>query len=410
MSAASDRLALAQEAFIWGLPLVLMHRSLGVSQDAGLPLNQVYLTTELAVPKFRQVGPNVDTLMGHAWLDLSDGPQVIGVPDSQDRYYSIQLQDMYMNTFAYIGPRMTDGRAAAVAIMPRDWRGELPEGVGQIRSATTMVLAYIRTMLKGPEDLEAARAVHFGYSLGSLADWPNGRTKPIAREGRARLFPHFDFSKPDPDVFAELQKLVRAYPPLDWDAPNLARFEGLGTDADLAEAIPEAYARIRRSLNLIWKDGWARRENVPAFLHDPLQRAANNFFGKGTHRSDEAVYWGTYQGGMGDWLDGRKRYRLRFPPGGAPPVDAFWSLTLYDGDYVLFDNPLGRHAILDRTEGLVHGADGALEIQIQADEPAEGVANWLPAPRGDFQLMVRAYLPRREIMDWSYTPPPLEIV
>jgi hypothetical protein len=403
---------LAQDAFIWGLPLVLMNRSLDVSQAAGLPFNQFFTTTELAIPAYRQIGPNVDTLMGHAWLDLSDGPQVIGVPDTNDRYYSIQLQDMYMNSFAYIGRRTTGTKAGAFAITPRGFAGSLPEGVTEIRATTSKLLAYVRTMLRGPEDLEAAREVHGAYTLGPLSAFPDQRSRPIARADRAKLFPHVDFSNAGAGFFDELDQLVRLYPPLDWDAANLERFTavGAGPAAGLAAAVTAGYARVRSALRLSWTNGWARRDNVPPIIHDPLQRAANNFFGKGTHLSDEAVYWGTYQGGMGDWLSGANRYRLRFDPGETPPVEAFWSLTLYDSSYVLFDNPMGRHAILDRTKGLRYGADRSLEILIQADEPAEGRSNWLPAPRGDFQLTLRAYQPRPSILDGSYIPPPFEIV
>jgi len=420
--AGDDRGRLAQEAFIWGLPLVLMERSFQVSARAGLPVNQLYITTELAIPEFRQIGPNVDTLNGHAWLDLSQGPQVIGVPDTADRYYSIQLQDMYMNTFEYIGRRTTGTKAGFFAILPPGFDGVLPDGVTGIPATTSKLLAYIRTMVRDPEDLDAALAVHTAYTLGPLSRYPDGRTGPIARRDRARLFPHVDFAQAGAGFFDELDGLVDIYPPLDFDAPNLARFASLGigstakgshddmSEDQLAAAVRAGYGVVRSSINISWVNGWARRDNVPAFYHDPVQRAANNFFGKGTHRSDEAVYWGTRQGGVGEFLDGRNRYRMRFAPGETPPVDAFWSLTVYDEDYVLFDNPIHRYAILDRTEGLQYGPDGSLEIQIQADEPEHGMSNWLPTPRGKFQMSLRAYQPRAETIDGTYRPPPVEIV
>jgi hypothetical protein len=419
---SEDRTALAKDAVIWGLPLVIMGRYLELAGRSGAPMNQLFTTTVLAIPKYRQIGPNVDTLMGHALIDVSVEPQVIGVPDAGDRYYSIQLQDMYMHSFDYIGRRTTGTKPGAFAITPPGFGGTLPEGVTEIKAPTRVVLAYIRTMVLGADDLDAARAIHAGYTLGPLSAYPAGRTGPIPRSDRATLFPHVDFSKPDAGYVDELDSLVRTYPPLPWDAPNLARFAPLGIgaatpvdrdaamQADLAEAVPVGYAEVRRSLRLTWANGWARRENVSAFIKDPLQRAANNFFGKGTHLSADAVYWGTRQGGMGDWLSGTNRYRLRFLAGEHPPVDAFWSLTLYDKDYVLFDNPIDRYAILDRTEGLQLQPDGSLEILIQAEEPAAGSSNWLPAPRGEFQLTFRAYQPREAILDGSYVPPPAEII
>jgi hypothetical protein len=420
--AKSSEASLAQEAFIWGLPLVLMERSFEVSEKAGLPVNQIYITAEIAIPQYRQIGPNIDTLIGHVWLDLSHGPQVIGVPDTADRYYSIQLQDMYMDTFEYIGRRATGTKAGFFAITPPGFTGSLPPGVTGIAAPTSKVLAYIRTMLRDAEDLESSRAVHTAYTLGPMSAFPGGRTKPIAKSDRARLFPHVDFTNAGASFFDELDRLVRIYPPLPWDAPNLARFAPLGiggtvarahgpaADTQLAEAVRAGYDVVRNSIKMRWVNGWARRDNVPAFLHDPVQRAANNYFGKGTHRSDEAVYWGTRQGGVGPWLDGKIRYRMRFAAGKAPPCDAFWSLTLYDKDYVLFDNPLGRYGILDRTKALKYGADGSLEILIQADEPSAGPSNWLPAPRTEFQMNLRAYQPGQAVIDGTYLPPPVEIV
>ncbi|MDG2004643.1 MAG: DUF1254 domain-containing protein [Novosphingobium sp.] len=420
--ANSDSTILARDAFIWGLPLVLMERSFQVSEQAGLPVNQLFITTELAIPQFRQIGPNVDTLIGHAWLDLSQGPIVIGVPDTNDRYYSIQLQDMYMDTFDYIGRRATGTKAGHFAITSPGFEGALPAGVTGIPAPTSKVLAYIRTMLRDPQDLEAALGVHTAYTLGPLSAFPDYRTTPIAKPDRAKMFPHVNFADAGAPFFDELDRLVRIYPPLNWDAPNLARFAPLGiggdtprkrdakSEAELAEAVGAGYEVVRSSINITRVNGWARRDNVPAFIHDPVQRAANNFFGKGTHRSDEAIYWGTRQGGVGPWLNGANRYRMRFAAGQTPPVDAFWSLTVYDKDYVLFGNPLGRYAILDRTKGLQYGADGSLDILIQADEPDEGTSNWLPAPRAEFQMNLRAYQPGQSVIDGTYLPPPVEIV
>lgn len=419
---SEERAALAREAFAWGLPLVTMGRYLELAARSDAPLNQLFSTTELAIPRYRQVGPNVDTLMGHALIDLSAEPQVIGVPDTADRYYSIQLQDMYLNSFSYIGRRTTGTGAGFFAITPPGFDGVLPDGVTEIRAPTTVVLAYVRTMLRGPEDLEAARALHAAYTLGPLSAFPAGRTGPLPRSDRATLFPHYDFSTPDAGYFDELDRLVRAYPPLPWDAATLARFAPIGVgasapverdaamEAELAAAVPAGYAQVQSSLRLSWANGWARRDNVPAFIEDPWQRAANNLFGKGTHLSADAVYWGTRQGGIGEWLNGAHRHRIRFPAGERPPVDAFWSLTLYDRDYVLFDNPIDRYAILDRTQGLRLEPDGSLEILIQADEPAGGPSNWLPSPRADFQLTFRAYQPRHDILDGSYVPPLIEVL
>ena len=167
--------SLAQQAFVWGLPLVLSGRYIEFARKAGLAFNQFYASPDLATPATHAPGPNIDTLYGFAWLDLADGPQVIAVPDTHDRYYSIQLLDVYGNSFAYIGRRATGTKAGAFAILPPGWQGDLPTGLRALNAPTGKVLALLRTLVHGPADLPAARAIHLAYSTGALAAWPGGR-------------------------------------------------------------------------------------------------------------------------------------------------------------------------------------------------------------------------------------------
>jgi hypothetical protein len=430
---AADRAALAQAAAVWGLPLVMMGRYLEAAESGGVPFNQFFMNTEVATPQSRAVGPNIDTLNGRAWLDLTAGPQVIVTPDTDDRYYSVQLQDLYMNSFAYIGRRTTGTRAGAFAVTPPGFEGLLPEGVTEIRATTSKVMAFVRTLVRGPKDLPAAQAINTRFTLGPLSAWPEGRREAVVAPGaidafqpasrRARnTLPHDDIAQAGAGYFDELDRLLRAFPPLPDDAAQLAHFAalGLGTpqpasrdaglEADLAAAVPAGVAAALRGLTAWSDNGWSRRPNVEAFIDDPLQRAANNIFGPNTQIAAESVFFNKRQGEDGKPLSGANRYRLRFAPGQTPPVDAFWSLTLYDKSYVLFDNPIDRYGVTDRTEGLRYGADGSLEIRIQADEPAEGPSNWLPSPQDAFQLVLRTYQPRQPLLDRSYKPPPLEVV
>jgi hypothetical protein len=425
--------ALAQEAVIWGFPLVMAGRYLEAVETGGVPFNQFFMNAEVATPKSHAVGPNIDTLNGRAWLDLADGPQVIGTPDANDRYYSVQLQDMYMNSFAYIGRRTTGTKAGAFAVTPPGYADALPPGVTEVRATTDKVSLFVRTLVRGPEDLGAARALNAAFTLGPLSSWPEGRRRAIVASGaidafqpasrRARrLLPHEEIIASGADFFDDLDRLVRIFPPLPAEAPTLARFAPLGVgakgslkrdaavDAQLAAAVEAGLASAQRSLESSSENGWARRRNVEAFIKDPAERAGNNIFGPNTQIALESVFFNKRLGEDGRWLNGANRYRLRFAAGQTPPVDAFWSLTLYDRAYVLFDNPIDRYGINDRTTGLVYGKDGSLELQIQADPPAEGTANWLPSPRGEFQLVLRTYQPRAPLLDRSYKPPPLEVV
>ena len=153
---AAPPAGLAEEAFIWGVPLVLTGRYLDVAAKANLPFNQFILSPDLATPKTRALGANVDTLYGLGWLDLAASPQVIGVPDTQDRYYSIQLLDAYANSFAYIGRRATGTKAGAFALTAPGFEGKLPPGVTGIKAPTSKVLAFVRTLVRGPEGIAIA--------------------------------------------------------------------------------------------------------------------------------------------------------------------------------------------------------------------------------------------------------------
>jgi hypothetical protein len=422
---------LARDAVVWGFPLVLFGRYLDAAIEAGVPYNEFFMSTEIASPQSRSVGPNIDTLNGRAWLDLSSGPQVIMVPDTADRYYSIHLQDMYTNSFAYIGRRTFGTRAGAFAITPPGFEGALPRDVTEIRATTTTVFAFVRTLVRGTHDLPAVREINGRFSIGPLSDYPSGQCPATVRDGALDAFqprsrreekalPHLAIQAAGTSFFDELDRLVRAFPPpLPADERHWSRFASLsqgtpaGRDDTLSVLLAAAVAKgVTLALNSLdhWPDnGWSRRRNVAQFIEDPVQRAANTVYGPGTQVAEESVFFNLRRDPADRALTGARRYRLRFPPGQTPPVDAFWSLTLYDRRYFLVDNPIDRYGITDRTHGLRYEPDGSLDILIQAEQPAEGTSNWLPAPREEFELILRTYQPRREILEYAYHPPRIEI-
>jgi hypothetical protein len=420
--------ALAQEAVAWGFSTVLMGRYLEVAEAGRVPFNRFLMNAEVATPQSAAIGPNIDTLNGRAWLDLTGGPQVIETPDTDDRYYSIQFQDMHGASFAYVGRRTTGTKAGAFAVTPPGWRGDLPAGVTEVRATTAKVMAFVRTLVRSAEDLPAARALNARFTLGPLSAWPGGQRaatvapgaidafQPAGRYERKTL-PHEEIAASGLAFYEDLDRLVRAFPPLPSEAARLARYAPFGVggprraglDALLEAAVRDGVAAAQAGLKTWSVNGWVRRPNVEAFIEDPVQRAGNNIFGPNTQIAEESVFFNKRLGDDGQWLSGARRYRLRFAAGQTPPVDAFWSLTLYDRAYVLFENPLRRYGINDRTEDLAYGRDGSLELQIQADEPPQGPANWLPSPRGEFQLVLRTYQPRAPLLDGSYEPPPLEV-
>jgi len=427
--AASDLRALAEEAVIWGFPLVFFGLYLDAAVANGVSFNRFYMASRIADAQSRAIGPNIDTLNGRAWLDLDEGPLVIAVPDTSDRYYTIQLQDMYMNSFAYIGRRTTGTKLGAFAITPPGWSGELPEGLIRIDAPTSKVLAFVRTLVTGPDDLPNARAINEAMSIGPMASWPGGqRASPVADgaldafqpASRSKgLLPHQEVAQMGVGLFDRLATLLRQFPPSPNDAAQALRFTPLGIGAArdpgvpaalLAEAVETGIARAVRSVQSWPENGWLRRRNVEGVPQDPLIRAADNIYGPGTQVAEESVFWNLRLGPDGETLSGERQYRMRFGPGELPPVDAFWSLTLYDGNYFLFGNPLDRYGISDRTEALHFEPDGSLEIRVQANEPTSPTANWLPAPGGPFQLVFRTYQPREAILAGTYKLPPLELI
>jgi hypothetical protein len=414
--------ALAREAVIWGFPLVLDNILFNESANAGIATNRFVVQSRLSTPQVNAAGPNVDTLYGSTWLDLTPEPQVIIVPDTHDRYYSIQLVDAYGNAFAYIGRRATGTRAGAYAITPPGWSGTLPPGVKRVAATTPRVFVMARTLVLGDADLRNALAVQSQYAIAALGTYPASAVRAELTIKPFKLAP-MNLAARGAGFFDELGDALRVNPPLPDDRIAPARFAKLGIGpglhpsksgnrelvALLAAAVPAAIGQIRKADYSTDVNGWRVNYKVTNVVSDPLLRASINQFGPGTHIAREALYFSALSGPDGLPLSGARRYAVRFPAGGLPPVDAFWSLTLYGPDFLLVENPMKRYAIGDRTAGLQRGADGSLELTIQHEAPADR-ANWLPAPAGPFQLVLRTYQPRTAIFDGSYRLPPLRLV
>ena len=417
-AAGDDLAALAEEAAIWGYPLVQTGRYFDLSRQKNIALNRFYLNPKLATPSLKVAGPNVDTIYGFAWLDLAHEPIVLDVPDTQDRYYSIQLVDAYENTFAYVGRRETGTQAGTYVIAAPGWTGATPAGAHLITAPTSLVFALTRTLVRGDADAPVAADVQLHYTLAPLSAYPAGKQAGIVQDDVLNILPVLDLKGTGAAYFDELDRLVRAYPPTGPEAAAFARYAalGLGTadfaakkpaDTVLAAAFDRAYGRIQTANPSEIVNGWRVNYGISKFIADPLERAAVNRFGPGAHIAQEALYFSAVGDAQGAPLSGQNSYSLTFAAGQLPPVDAFWSLILYGPDFFLFDNPLNRYAINDRTPGLVKGADGSLTIVIQHTAPTD-TANWLPAPDGRFQLLFRTYQPGPAILDHSYKLPALQ--
>lgn len=416
--AAQTTDTLAEDAAIWGLPLVLTGRYFSKALSLGYQVNHLYLNRTLADAEGMVPGYNVDTLYGFGWLDLNNDAIVLDVPETNGRYYSIQFMDAYANVFAYVGSRTTGTHPGTFLIAGPDWKGTVPPGAHLVRARTNMVLALVRTLVRG-DDLAEAQSVQLNYQLSPLSTYPVGRRSGTVIDNVFKLFAPLSLEGDGKAFFTDLDQLVRRYPPRGPETDVFRRLRPLGLGQHFAahplpakklgDAFVKAMKRVK-SFNFAdagntVSNGWHVNYQITSFIADPLARASVNQLAPGAHTAQECLYFMLQTDASGNPLNGGNRYALRFPKGQLPPVDGFWSVTLYGADFMLAENKISRYAIGDRTSGLTFEEDGSLCIALQHEQPDDS-ANWLPTPTGDFILLMRTYLPQASLLDRQYQPPP----
>jgi len=427
---------IGMQTYIYGFPYVYMSEvrwgqvAQKVDPNSNLPhaaVNHFWHSHAMAGPESLAGGsPNNDTLYSIAWLDLSKEPVILSVPDVGDRYYTMEIASFDSDNFAYVGMRTTGTKAGNYAIIGPSWKGEPPTGVQQLtpsRTPSAFILA--RTLLRGPDDLPAIRTVMAQYKLTPLSSW--GKPGAQVPESYDVLRP-FD-RKTDPLAdWKTMNKTMAENPPPSRHELLLKQFAeigiGPGLDVDkLDEATKRGLARAAiDGLNLLdtaLRQG-ARQKNVNGWNCPPpdmgragdkddflLRAALQSKWGIVANDPAEAIYLNTSTDPDGQQLTGMHRYVMHFPAGGLPEVKAFWSITLYNARHNLVANPLKRYAIGDRDK-LKFNPDSSLDIYIQNQSPGKDKeANWLPAPTGEFNLVLRTYLPSANIQEQRWTPPPL---
>jgi hypothetical protein len=435
--AEEEAYTIGVEAYVYLYPLVLMEVTRVVMTNvapgttvAHAPINTFGHQATFPPLTFKLVARNnFDTLYSWAWLDLSKEPMIVSVPDTHGRYYLLPMLDMWTDVFAVVGSRTTGTGAGDYALVAPGWQGRLPEGVERLDAPTPTIWILGRTQTNGPEDYAAVHAVQAGFSVRPLSQW-GGEAHPPP----AVFDPAIDMKTPPQRQVATLpaakfftlgMALLRREGPHLTDQPIHARMKEIGLDREHVFDFTALDPSIQRALERAAADGLKLTfEKAASLGHDAngwridtdtmgvygtsyLKRATIERTLPAANLPEDAIYPATAVDGGGKPLDGAGRYVIRFEKGQLPPVNAFWSITLYDSDGYAVANTLDRYAIGDR-DGLAFNADGSLEIIVAAADPGpDKRSNWLPAPAGPFNLTMRLYSPKRSVVDGTWLPPPV---
>jgi len=375
-------------------------------------------------------GANADTLYSPAWLELAKEPYILHIPAAEGRYFMMPMLDGWSDVFQAPGTRTTGSKAQTYAITGPHWKGKLPLGVTQYKSATNLVWILGRTYTSGTaQDYEKAHAFQDKISLVPLSAYGKDYTPP-----KGKIDPGVDMKTSTTEqvvkmdaaaYFKLLATLLKDNPPNAADAPMVAQMAKIGLvpgkDWDistvdptvakgLAQAPKAALGKMRAHAPHAGKNvnGWVVTLPAGVYGTNYLHRALLNWQGPGWNRGEDAVLPLTRVDGEGKPLNGANKYVMHFAKGQQPPVRGFWSVTMYDPEGFFVPNPLDRVDLSQRNKFNLN-QDGSLDLYIQKDSPGKDKeANWLPSPAGDFAMMLRLYWPNEKapsILDGSWKPP-----
>ena len=435
----------ALDAYIYAYPLVTMEYTRRVMtnvvkpQGTKAPMGQIGRLREYPTPSFHDVtAPNADTLYTYGFFDVGKEPYVVSLPDMKGRYALFPMLDGWTNVFDVPGKRTTGTGAQTYAVTGPGWKGTLPEGMTEYKSPTNLFWLLGRIYCTGtPEDYAEVHKLQDEISAVPLSYYGKDYTAP---EGK--VDPDVDMKTAVRDqvnaldavsFFTLFCELMKTNPPVAADAPILERLATIGIvpgqdfdagklDAVLQKRVPQiAFARIMLHFKKSDGDfkninGWEYTTKTGLYGTEYLQRALITAIGLGANRPQDAVYPTSTKTGSGviarDYM-GSEKYVLTFEKGQLPPVNGFWSITMYDDQYFFVENPLNRYSISPR-QNLKSNPDGSVDIYIQNESPgADKESNWLPAPNGKFILMMRLYWPKEgnpSIIDGSWVIPPAKKV
>jgi hypothetical protein len=430
--------AIAKEAYIYGFPLVDSYRIQydyfvdKKSPEFKAPWNHIANTPRVYTPDDTAIQtPNSDTPYSWLGLDLRAEPIVLTVPEVEEgRYYSIQFTDAYTFNTDYAGTSTTGNSAANLLVVGPGWTGETPNGVKKvIRSETDFLMPIYRVQLFDAGDIENVKKVQAGFKVQTLSAFLGQPSPPAA--------PAIDFIKPltvetqktSLDFFNILNFVLRYCPTVPSEVELMKRFARIGVGAGQTFDASKLSPEMTRAIEDGRDDAWADFSNLlkqfdegkvtSAEVFGTREYMKNNYLyrmgaavlGIYGNSKGEAIYPLYNVDEAGQKLTGANRYVLRFPPGQLPPVNSFWSLTMYDlPASLLVANPINRYLINSpMLPQLMRDADGGLTLLIQNQSSGKDKeANWLPAPNGPFRMYLRLYWPKAEALNGGWTKPPLQ--
>ncbi|HEX7674159.1 MAG TPA: DUF1254 domain-containing protein [Bdellovibrio sp.] len=436
MASADEAAQIANEAYIYGYPLVLM----GVTRDVSTstpyvtkskaPINQ--FSHSRVYPDFNAkavVSPNVDTLYSQAWLDLSSEPVVMRVTES-DRFYMIPVLDAWTNVVASPGSRTEGNGPKEYVIVGPQWKGTLPSSMQKITVPTNNAWIIGRFHARGSKDLVHVHSLQDGLELIPLNLVDDAYMPPqnvsVKENIDAKTPPVSQVERMDAATFfANFSDELKMNPPLAEDAFMVQKLRRIGLipgqsfhyetlPPEVKKGIEEGYAagmkRLAKGDGDLFDNhnGWMIPRVIGKYGQSYMARAQVARVGLGANLRDDAIYPMATTDSSGQQLNGKNKYTIHFAKNETPPVNGFWSLTLYDENHFFVKNPLNRYSLGDRSR-LFKNPDGSVDILIQNMAPlGPRMANWLPAPEGDFNLIMRLYWPKSEALNGTWQPPKIQ--
>ena len=429
--------SIAVDAYIYFYPLILMDitRKQSTNIEPGKEFGKGPMNMFVNVPQYLPadfkgvVRLNFDTLYSIAWLDLTKEPQVVSAPDTNGRYYLLPMLDMWTDVFASPGWRTTGTQPGNFLVTPRGWSGTVPAGFTQIEAPTPYVWIIGRTKTDGPPDYDEVHKIQAGYKVTPLSEWgksPKPVEVKIASSVDMKTPPKTQIDTMQADqFFVYAAELLKLHPPHLTDQPIIAQLKRIGFEPGKSFDITKVDPMVKKALEaapaaahslMEWKvptlarvvNYWSMNtDTMGVYGNYYLKRAIIAQLGLGANLPEDAIYPLNLADETGNPLDGASKYTIHFEKGATPPVNAFWSLTLYDSDGFQVANSLNRFAVSSWMP-FKYNPDGSLDLYFQNESPgANKEANWLPAPKGRFNLTMRLYSPKSDALTGKWNPPPI---